>query len=241
MRKDGTRFLASVVIDAIYENGELIGFAKITRDITERSRREERAAAKASAISACWSSGVTDYALYMLDPERHRHRAGMRAASASRATRRKKSSASISRASTPMRISAAGRPARALRSRAETGRYEEEGWRVRKDGTFFWASVVIDPIRDEAGKLLGFAKITRDITERREAQLALERVQRQLAEVAEDGRARPAHRRRRARLQQSADDRQRQHPDAQEARRRRSEGVRAPRRRSRSRPSAAPP
>ncbi len=74
-----------------------------------------------------------------------------------------------------------GKPARALRIAEETGRYEEEGWRVRKDGTFFWASVVIDPIRED-GELVGFAKITRDITERREAQLKLERMQQQLAE-----------------------------------------------------------
>src|SRR5258708_2123868 len=77
---------------------------------------------------------------------------------------------------------AAGRPARAVRLALENGRYEEEGWRVRKDGTFFWASVVIDPIRDDDNKLLGFAKITRDISERREAQFNLEKIQRQLAE-----------------------------------------------------------
>src|SRR5215475_2413728 len=72
------------------------------------------------------------------------------------------------------------KPARALRIAREQGRYEEEGWRVRKDGTFFWASVVIDPIRED-GRLVGFAKITRDITERRNAQLKLEQIQRQLA------------------------------------------------------------
>ena len=74
-----------------------------------------------------------------------------------------------------------GRPARALRIAREQGRYEEEGWRVRKDGTFFWASVVIDPIYED-GDLVGFAKITRDITERRNAQLKLEAMQKQLAE-----------------------------------------------------------
>jgi PAS domain S-box-containing protein len=74
-----------------------------------------------------------------------------------------------------------GKPARALQTAREQGRYEEEGWRVRKDGTFFWASVVIDPIR-EGDTLVGFAKITRDITERREAQLRLEQMQAQLAE-----------------------------------------------------------
>ena len=74
-----------------------------------------------------------------------------------------------------------GKPARALATAEQHGRYEEEGWRVRKDGTFFWASVIIDPIR-ENGKLVGFAKITRDITERREAQLRFEQMQQRLAE-----------------------------------------------------------
>jgi PAS domain S-box-containing protein len=74
-----------------------------------------------------------------------------------------------------------GKPTRALRIAREQGRYEEEGWRVRKDGTFFWASVVIDPIQED-DRLVGFAKITRDITERREAQLKLEAMQKHLAE-----------------------------------------------------------
>jgi PAS domain S-box-containing protein len=75
-----------------------------------------------------------------------------------------------------------GKPSRALRIAREQGRFEDEGWRIRKDGTFFWASVVIDPIYED-GHLVGFAKITRDITERREAQLRLEQMQKQLAEA----------------------------------------------------------
>ena len=74
-----------------------------------------------------------------------------------------------------------GKPSRALKIAREHGRYEEEGWRVRKDGTFFWASVIIDPLYED-GRLIGFAKITRDITERRDTQLKLEQMQRQLAE-----------------------------------------------------------
>ena len=74
-----------------------------------------------------------------------------------------------------------GVPQRALETAGQTGKYEAEGWRVRKDGTKFWALVVIDAIRDqETGKLIGFAKVTRDITERREAQLKLQAVQEQL-------------------------------------------------------------
>src|ERR1700759_5251742 len=75
-----------------------------------------------------------------------------------------------------------GKPARALATARQTGRYEEDGWRVRKDGTFFWASVVIDPIYED-GHLVGFAKITRDITERRGAALQLEQMQKHLAEA----------------------------------------------------------
>ena len=96
-------------------------------------------------------------------------------------SRPRKSSASIFPASIPKPIApTASRRARS-RSPKQQGRYEEEGWRVRKDGTFFWASVIIDPIRED-GRLVGFAKITRDITERREAQLRLEQMQQQLAE-----------------------------------------------------------
>jgi len=76
----------------------------------------------------------------------------------------------------------AQRPARSLRIARESGNYQEEGWRVRKDGSFFWASVVLHQVRSDDGDLIGFAKITRDITERREAQQKLEGVQRQLAE-----------------------------------------------------------
>src|SRR5215470_16186659 len=77
----------------------------------------------------------------------------------------------------------AGLPNRSLAIAAATGRFEAEAWRMRKDGSLFWANVVIDAIRDESGKLVGFAKITRDITERRNAQEALERAQQQLAQA----------------------------------------------------------
>jgi PAS domain S-box-containing protein len=180
VRKDGTRFLASVVIDAIYDEGVLIGFAKITRDVTERQSAQS-ALHDSERNFRLLVSGVTDYALYMLDPEGY-------VSSWNAGGQRIKGY-------TPKEIighhfsrfysdsdRAAGRPARALKIARETGRYEEEGWRVRKDGSFFWASVVIDPIRDDHGKLIGFAKITRDITERREAQLAFQRLQKQLAE-----------------------------------------------------------
>src|SRR6202000_2566242 len=71
----------------------------------------------------------------------------------------------------------------ALKTAESEGKFEAEGWRVRKDGTTFWANVVINPIRDKDGVLLGFAKRTRDATERREAHLALLRTQEQLVQA----------------------------------------------------------
>ena len=111
-------------------------------------------------------------------------------------------------------LHAGGSRRRRAAARAETaareGKYEAEGWRVRKDGSRFWASVVIDrDLRRAGGKLIGFAKVTRDLTERRGAGL-----ERAAAPVAEDGGDRPAHRRRRARLQQPADGHHRQPRDA---------------------------
>jgi PAS domain S-box-containing protein len=180
VRKDGTKFLASVVIDAIYDDGKLIGFAKITRDISEQSQAKA-ALHESESKFRLLVNGVTDYALYMLDPT------GIVANWNAGGQRIKGYSSEEIVGQHFSRFysdadRAAGRPARALEIAKTAGRYEEEGWRVRKDGSFFWASVVIDPIRNEVGDLLGFAKITRDISERREAQLKLEKVQRQLAE-----------------------------------------------------------
>ena len=123
---------------------------------------------------------------------------GIRARNASRAMPARKSSANTSPASTPRRTGGTDSPDQFVGQAIATGKYEGEGWRVRKDGSRFWASVVIHAIRDADGQLVGFAKVTRDLTERREAE-------EQLRQVAEDGGDRPAHRRDRTRLQQSAD------------------------------------
>ncbi|MDP3175923.1 MAG: PAS domain S-box protein [Phenylobacterium sp.] len=73
----------------------------------------------------------------------------------------------------------AGVPSEALRTAANEGRFEREGWRVRKDGSHFWAHVVIDPIRDPSGALVGYAKVTRDLTERKAAEQTLRRSEQQ--------------------------------------------------------------
>ncbi|MFL6755852.1 MAG: PAS domain S-box protein [Sphingomicrobium sp.] len=179
VRKDGTRFWASVVVDRINdENGELIGFAKITRDMTEK-REAQHALIEAEQRFRILVQGVTDYAIYMLDSD------GKVTNWNAGAERIKGYSPDeiigdhFSRFYTPEDFEA-GVPKRALETARSTGRYEAEGWRVRKDGTRFWASVVIDAIRDDDGELIGFAKITRDMTEKRESQLKIEESREQL-------------------------------------------------------------
>src|SRR5215469_16809057 len=100
---------------------------------------------------------------------------GMPAPSELRAIRPTKSLASIFRRFYTEEDRKNGGPEKALEAAAREGRFEKESWRIRKSGEHFWANVVIDPIYDDAGQLAGFAKITRDITERRDAQLALEK------------------------------------------------------------------
>lgn len=124
--------------------------------------------------------GVTDYALYMLDPTGIVTSWNIGGERIKGYTPAEIIGQHFSRFYTDVDRTN-GKPVRALRIARDQGRYEEEGWRVRKDGTFFWASVVIDPIYED-GRLVGFAKITRDITERREAQLKLEQMHKQLAE-----------------------------------------------------------
>jgi PAS domain S-box-containing protein len=125
--------------------------------------------------------GVADYALYMLDPSGTVTSWNIGAQRIKGYAPEEILGQHFSRFYTET-DRANGKPARALKIAREQGRYEEEGWRVRKDGTFFWASVIIDPIHED-DRLVGFAKITRDITERRETQLKLEQMQKQLAEA----------------------------------------------------------
>jgi PAS domain S-box-containing protein len=176
LRKDGARFWANVVIDAIRDpSGELVGFAKITRDLTARRKAEEELRRSEERFRFLLQS-VTDYAIYMLDCE------GRVTSWNAGAHRFKGYTADEIIGQHFSRFygeedRAQGVPERALRTALEEGRFEAEGWRYRKDGTAFWANVVIDPVRDDHGELIGFAKITRDLTERRKSQLALEQAQ----------------------------------------------------------------
>ena len=173
VRKDGSRFWASVAIDPIRdENGQLIGFAKVTRDVTER-RAAQEALRESEERFRLLVQGVTDYALYMLSPEGMINNWNFGAERIKGYSADEVIGTHFSRFYTEQDRNA-GLPQRGLGIAAREGRYENEGWRVRKDGERFWAHVVIDAIYDDGGKLVGFAKITRDITEKKRAAEALE-------------------------------------------------------------------
>ncbi|MEA2771989.1 MAG: hypothetical protein QOD93_4951 [Acetobacteraceae bacterium] len=176
-RKDASRFWASAVIDPVYQDGKLVGFAKITRDMTEQ-RTAQLDALESERRFRLLVEGVTDYAIYMLSPE------GIITNWNAGAQRIKGYSSSeiVGKHFSFFYVAEYvddGLPVRALARARLEGRYEAEGWRRRKDGSRFWAGVVVDAIHDE-GKLIGFAKITRDLTERREAQLQLDQSREQL-------------------------------------------------------------
>jgi len=173
VRKDGTQFWAYVVIDPLrMPDGELVGFAKITRDLTERRAAEEAVRATQQQFQLL-VQGVTDYAIYMLSPSGAISSWNAGAERIKGYTAEEVLGTHFSRFYTAA-DRAAGEPARALSIAAHEGRFEQESQRVRKDGTLFWASVVIDALRAPDGSLSGFAKITRDVSAQREARKALD-------------------------------------------------------------------
>jgi PAS domain S-box-containing protein len=182
VRKDGSRFWAHVVIDPIRSNeGRVVGFAKITRDLTER-RAAEQALNRSQEQFRLLVQGVSDYAIYLLDPDGHVSSWN------SGAERIKGFSAEevIGRHFSEFYTEEdrkAGEPEQSLWIAKQEGHAEREGWRLRKDGCRFWAHVVIDAIHDYEGRLLGFAKVTRDTTEKRESEEALERTREALAQA----------------------------------------------------------
>jgi len=174
VRKDGARFWCHVVVDPIWSpTGGLLGFAKITRGLTERKLAEDSLKQSEQQFRLLVQS-VTDYAIYMLDPT-------------GRVTNWNLGAERI-KGYRPDEIIGQhyavffteedrlnGAPQRGLDTALREGRFVSQGWRVRKDGSRFWASVVVDPIRSDMGTLIGFAKVTRDITESVEAQRELEK------------------------------------------------------------------
>ena len=174
VRKDGSRFWASAVIDQIVdESGQLVGFAKVTRDLTEKRAVYEALRQRDRNFRLLLES-VHHHAIYTVDLE------GLITSWDAGAERIKGYSnneilgQSFSQFYTP-EDQASGKPFKALETARTCGRFEEEGWQVRKDGSRFWANVIVEPVMDEGGQLTGFIKITRDISEK----LALEQAKEQ--------------------------------------------------------------
>ena len=167
IRKDGSRFWANVVITAVYDaHGELRGFGKVTRDMTERREAEETLRQNTEIFQLLVSS-VRDYAIFMLDPEGHITTWNAGAQKIKGYRPEEIIGQHFSKFYPPEDLD---KPPRELAIAREQGSVEDEGWRVRKDGSRFWANVVITAVFDRRGKLRGFAKVTRDMTDRKEAE-----------------------------------------------------------------------
>jgi len=175
LRKDGTKFFAHVVVDAIHEDGRLVGFAKITRDITEK-RRLEQATYDSALQLRMLVQGVRDYAIYMLDTS-GRITSWNSGARAIKGYEEEEVLGQHFSLFYTEEDRARGAPATALETSLRFGKFEAEAQRVRKDGSPFWAHVIIDPIYDDTGNHVGFAKITRDVTERKQAEAELRQTQ----------------------------------------------------------------
>jgi PAS domain S-box-containing protein len=206
IRKDGSRFWANVVITALRDkSGRLVGFAKVTRDLTER-REAEEALRESEERFRTMVEGVKDYAIFMLDPS-GRVATWNEGAERINGYRAKEIIGQHFSKFYPPEDDPPRKTARELEIARATGKYEEEGWRVRKDGSRFWSSVLITAIRNRSGELIGFAKVTRDLTERRAAeQRAIDDARR----VAEEQGARRAAETREAELRELTDKLRRQ-------------------------------
>jgi PAS domain S-box-containing protein len=169
VRKDGSRFWAGVTLTALRdEAGRLVAFSKITRDMTQRKLEQERLRESEERFRLL-VEGVQDYAVYMLSPE------GVVTSWNAGARRIKGYDAAevigghVSRFYLEEDVEAS-KPWSELAIAREHGRTEDEGWRVRKDGSTFWARVVVSALHSPDGRLTGFAKVTQDLSQRRHSE-----------------------------------------------------------------------
>lgn len=164
LRKDGTRFWASVVITAMRDrSGKLLGFAKVTRDLTERKEADERLRASEEQFRKL-VEGVDEYAIYLLDQNGNVQTWN----SGAEKIKLYKGAEIIGKNFACFYTAedvAAGIPERNLKEAARLGHVRDQGLRVRKDGTTFYADVVLTALKDDDGNLRGFSKVTRDMTD----------------------------------------------------------------------------
>jgi PAS domain S-box-containing protein len=182
IRKDGTRFWSNVVISALRdETGKLIGFGEVTRDLTQRLNAEEELRRSTQQFRLLVQN-VKDYGIFVLDPKGTilTWNEGARAIKGYEADEIIGKHFSIFY---PEEDVKSGKPDYELVVAADVGRFEDLGWRLRKDGTRFWANVIITALRDSSGELIGYAKVTRDLTKQRAAEIkALEDARRLASE-----------------------------------------------------------
>ncbi|RZL00231.1 MAG: PAS domain S-box protein [Rubrivivax sp.] len=183
VRKDGSLFWANVVITAMWSpQGQLLGYAKVTRDLTQR-RNHEEALRQSEERFRLLVEGVGDYAIFMLD-------VNGKVATWNVGAQRIKGYAATEIIGQhfsvfyPAEVKASGWPDHELQVASESGSFLDEGWRLRKDGTMFWAKVTITAMRDETGHLIGFAKLTRDLTQTKHVE-AIELASQQREEILE--------------------------------------------------------
>lgn len=180
IKKDGRRFWASVTITALHDNDDnVIGFSKVTRDLTERKVAEDRVENLVEELRQAndrlkaseeryhrMVAEVQDYAIILLDEKGNiqNWNAGAQVIKGYSSKEIVGKSFKIFYAKEDR---AAGLPDELLREAWVNGKVSHEGWRVRKDGSKFWGSVVITALHDVDGNVIGFSKVTRDLTEKK--------------------------------------------------------------------------
>src|SRR5215208_4818588 len=181
---DGTGLLLRCNSSPVYdEEGRIVAGVLVAHDITEQKRAEEKLK-RSEERFRLMVEGVRDYAIFMLDPNGHIESWNEGARRIKGYSQEEILGQHFSIFYPPEDVER-GKPERELREAEAKGVYEEEGWRVRKDGSRFWASVLITALRDEAGQIRGFSKVTRDISERKQAEEALHESSRRTENVLE--------------------------------------------------------
>jgi len=170
LRKDGSEFPVDIMLRPLKTPAGL-AVLSIIRDVTEQHEAQEHARHKDLQLRSLLD-GVRDYAIYLLDREGNVTTWNPGAERTKQYTADEIIGKHFSRFFTQEDIDK-GRPAELLQRAAERGRVESEGWRVRKDGSRFWANIVLTAIRDASGEVTGFAKVTRDFTDRKRAEEAV--------------------------------------------------------------------